>query len=262
MPEILKVENLNFNFSNKPLLKNVSFDVKTGEFFCVVGTNGAGKSTLARILVGLEVAKSGKIVFNFEDTPLVLNEENLAKIRQNLGLVFQNPENQFVAQTVFKELTFNLENKCVSRIEIEKQVKKIAKDFGLDTLLSEIPTALSGGQMQKLAVASSLISGAKILIFDESLSMLDSTTKLKTLKLIKDLNKEQKITVILITHDPEVLINSDRVLKIDNQTAEIQSTSDYILGLPNELLPLTLQFYKSEENPEIKRYIWQQLREI
>ena len=262
MPEILKVENLNFNFSNKPLLKNVSFDVKAGEFFCVVGTNGAGKSTLARILVGLDVAKSGEIVFNFENTALVLNEENLAKIRQNLGLVFQNPENQFVAQTVFKELAFNLENKCVSRSEIEKQVKKIAKDFGLDTLLSEIPTALSGGQMQKLAVASSLISGAKILIFDESLSMLDSATKLKTLKLIKDLNQKQKITVILITHDPEVLINSDRVLKIDNQTAEIQSTSDYILGLPNELLPLTLQFYKNEKNQEIKRYIWQQLREI
>ncbi len=262
MPEILKVENLNFNFSNKPLLKNVSFDVKAGEFFCVVGTNGAGKSTLARILVGLEAAKSGEIVFNFEDLPLVLNEDNLAKIRENLGLVFQNPENQFVAQTVFKELAFNLENKCVSRTEIEKEVKKIAKDFGLNGLLSEIPTALSGGQMQKLAVASSLISGAKILIFDESLSMLDSTTKLKTLKLIKDLNQKQKITVILITHDPEILINSDRVLKIDNQTAEIQSTSDYISGLPNELLPLTLQFYKNEENSEIKRYIWQQLREI
>lgn len=262
MPAILKVEKLNFNFSNKPLLKDISFDVKEGEFFCVVGTNGAGKSTLARILVGLEAAKSGDIVFNFDGSPLVLNEENLTKIRQNLGLVFQNPENQFVAQTVFKELAFNLENKCVSRPEIEKQVKKTAKDFGLDNLLSEIPTALSGGQMQKLAVASSLISGTKILIFDESLSMLDSTTKQKTLKLIKDLNKEQKITVILITHDPEVLINSDRVLKIDNQTVEIQSTSDYILSLPDELLPLTLQFYKNEENPEIKGYIWQQLQEI
>lgn len=262
MPTILKVEKLNFNFSNKPLLKDISFDVKAGEFFCVVGTNGAGKSTLARILVGLEAAKSGEIIFNFESTPLVLNEENLAKIRQNLGLVFQNPENQFVAQTVFKELAFNIENKCVSREDIKKQVNKIASDFGLDSLLSEIPTALSGGQMQKLAVASSLISGAKILIFDESLSMLDSITKQKTLKLIKDLNKEQKITVILITHDPEVLINSDRVLKIDKQTAEIQSTSDYISALSDELLPLTLQFYKNEENPEIKRYIWQQLREI
>ena len=262
MPTILKVEKLNFNFSNKPLLKDISFDVKAGEFFCVVGTNGAGKSTLARILLGLEAAKSGEIIFNFDSTPLVLNEENLTKIRQNLGLVFQNPENQFVAQTVFKELAFNLENKCVSRTEIEKQVKKVAKDFGLDGLLSEIPTALSGGQMQKLAVASSLISGAKILIFDESLSMLDSITKQKTLKLIKDLNKEQKITVILITHDPEVLINSNRLLKIDKQTAEIQSTSDYISALPDELLPLTLQFYKNEENPEIKRYIWQQLREI
>ncbi len=262
MPTILKVENLNFDFSNKPLLKDISFDVKAGEFFCVVGTNGAGKSTLARILVGLEAAKSGEIIFNFDSTPLVLNEENLTKIRQNLGLVFQNPENQFVAQTVFKELAFNLENKCVSRTEIEKQVKKVAKDFGLDGLLSEIPTALSGGQMQKLAVASSLISGAKILIFDESLSMLDSITKQKTLKLIKDLNKEQKITVILITHDPEVLINSDRLLKIDKQTAEIQSTSDYISTLPGELLPLTLQFYKNEDNPEIKIHIWQQLREI
>ena len=262
MPAILKVENLNFNFSNKPLLKDISFDVKAGEFFCVVGTNGAGKSTLARILVGLEAAKSGEIVFNFDGSPLILNEENLTKIRQNLGLVFQNPENQFVAQTVFKELAFNLENKCVSRAEIEKQVKKIAKDFGLDGLLLEIPTALSGGQMQKLAVASSLISGAKILIFDESLSLLASITQQRTLKLIKDLNKEQKITVILITHDPEVLINSDRVLKIDRQTAEIQSTADYISALPDELLPLTLQFYKNEEKPEIKRYIWQQLREI
>lgn len=262
MPTILKVEKLNFNFSNKPLLKNISFDVKAGEFFCVVGTNGAGKSTLARILVGLEAAKSGEIVFNFDGSTLILNEENLTKIRQNLGLVFQNPENQFVAQTVFKELAFNLENKCVSREDIKKQVEKVASNFGLDGLLSNIPTALSGGQMQKLAVASSLISGAKILIFDESLSMLDSITKQKTLKLIKDLNKEQKITVILITHDPEVLINSDRVLKIDKQTAEIQSTSDYISELPDELLPLTLQFYKNEENPEIKRYIWQHLREI
>ncbi len=262
MPVILKVEKLNFNFLNKPLLTNISFDVEAGEFFCVVGPNGAGKSTLARILVGLEAAKSGEIVFNFAGTPLVLNEDNLGKIRENLGLVFQNPENQFVAQTVFKELAFNLENKCVERTEIEKQVDKVAKDFGLDNLLSEIPTALSGGQMQKLAVASSLISGAKILIFDESLSMLDSITKQKTLRLIKDLNQKQKITVILITHDPEVLINADRVLKIDNQTAEIQNTSDYILSLPSELLPLTLQFYKNEENPEIKRYIWQQLREI
>lgn len=262
MPTILKVEKLNFNFSNKPLLKDISFDVKAGEFFCVVGTNGAGKSTLARILVGLEAAKSGEIVFNFDGSPLILNEENLTKIRQNLGLVFQNPENQFVAQTVFKELAFNLENKCVSHKDIKKQVDKVASDFGLVGLLSEIPTVLSGGQMQKLAVASSLISGAKIIIFDESLSMLDSITKQKTLKLIKHLNKEQKITVILITHDSEVLINSDRLLKIDKQTAEIQSTSDYISALPDELLPLTLQFYKNEENPEIKRYIWQQLREI
>ena len=129
-------------------------------------------------------------------------------------------------------------------------------------LLSEIPTALSGGQMQKLAVASSLISGAKILIFDESLSMLDTETKQKTLKLIKKINTVDKITVILITHDPEILINADRVLNIDNTKAQVISSSEYIDTLSDKVLPLTLQFYKNEENPGIKRYIWQQLREI
>ena len=262
MPAILEVKNLNFNFQNKPLLTNVSFDVKAGEFFCVVGRNGAGKSTLARILVGLESAKSGVVNFNFNEKTLTLNEANLSKIRENIGLVFQNPENQFVAQTVFKELAFNLENKCVERTEIEKKVKAIANDFDLTELLSEIPTALSGGQMQKLAVASSLISGAKILIFDESLSMLDTETKQKTLKLIKKINTVDKITVILITHDPEILINADRVLNIDNTKAQVISSSEYIDTLSDRVLPLTLQFYKNEENPEIKRYIWQQLREI
>ena len=204
---ILEIKNLSFEY-NKDLqaLKDVSLSVEKGEFVCILGHNGSGKSTLAKLIMGLRVAKSGEIYV--EDQ--LLCKDNIDDIRQKLGIVFQNPDNQFVGITVKDDIAFGLENRNTNRDEMLNKIDYYSKLIGVDHLLSRDPSSLSGGEKQKVAIASVMACEPEIIIFDESTSMLDPKNAKELLSVIKNLKGTK--TIIYITHNLEEALIADRVV--------------------------------------------------
>ena len=142
---LIEVKNLDFSYNGtKKVIKNISFDIKKGDYVTIIGHNGSGKSTLARLLIGLLEAKSGSIKID----GLELNEENVYKIREKIGIVFQNPDNQFIGSTVRDDIAFGLENHMIPQGDMDDIINKYAKEVGLEEFLDKEPTALSGGQKQ------------------------------------------------------------------------------------------------------------------
>ena len=209
---IIKFENVNFNYNeNTPILKNLNFEIFDNEYVCIIGHNGSGKSTISKLLVGLLKPQTGTIkIFVTE-----LNLTNLKKIRNNVGIVFQNPDNQFVGLSVQDDIAFGLENRKVPYEQMNKIINLAAKSVGIENLLNKSSDNLSGGQKQKVAIASILAINPQIMIFDESTSMLDPKSKNKLKKLMYDLKSHAKKTIISITHDMEEVINADRVIVIN-----------------------------------------------
>jgi len=213
---MIEVINLYYKYSEKDVeaLKNINFTIKRGEFVCIVGKNGSGKSTLAKHLNALLIPQKGAVLIDGWNTK---DDSLLFKIRQKVGLVFQNPDNQIVATTVEDDIAFALENLGVPRDEMRKRVDATLKLVGLYEKRETHPHFLSGGQKQRLAIGSVLIMEPDILVLDEPTAMLDITTRLELLKFIEELNKNKKITVVLITHHmDDVLLLADRVIVMDN----------------------------------------------
>ena len=180
---LIEVKNLDFSYNEtKKVIKNISFDIKKGDYVTIIGHNGSGKSTLARLLIGLLEAKSGSIKID----GLELNEENVYKIREKIGIVFQNPDNQFIGSTVRDDIAFGLENHMIPQGDMDDIINKYAKEVGLEEFLDKEPTALSGGQKQRVAIAGVLAMNPDIIIFDEATSMLDPRGK----KDIKDIMRK------------------------------------------------------------------------
>ncbi|MBQ2407820.1 MAG: ATP-binding cassette domain-containing protein, partial [Bacilli bacterium] len=168
MKNIIELKNVNFKYGNKELFKNLNLQIERGTFTTIIGTNGSGKSTLIRIILGLLVA-DGEIKIN----NLELNHKNLKKIISKIGVVLENPDDQFVAETVMDDIAFSLENMNVDKKEIKSRVNKIAKFVGIEDILEREPHSLSGGQKQLVALASALVTDPDILILDEALTMID-----------------------------------------------------------------------------------------
>ncbi len=206
---MIKVKNLSFSYDDKkPILENLSFNIKKGSWVSIVGHNGSGKSTLAKLLIGLLKGTSGSILI--ED--LIMNEENVYEIRKKIGIVFQNPDNQFVGVTVKHDIAFGLENLKVPREEMNNRVFEYAKLVGMEDFLNKEPQNLSGGQKQRVAIAGALAMHKDILIFDEATSMLDPEGVNEVTSLIKRLNNDMNQTIITITHDLDFALKSDHVL--------------------------------------------------
>ena len=207
--ELIKVKNLSFSYDDKkPILENLSFNIKKGSWVSIVGHNGSGKSTLAKLLIGLLKGTSGSILI--ED--LIMNEENVYEIRKKIGIFFQNPDNQFVGVTVKHDIAFGLENLKVPREEMNNRVFEYAKLVGMEDFLNKEPQNLSGGQKQRVAIAGALAMHKDILIFDEATSMLDPEGVNEVTSLIKRLNNDMNQTIITITHDLDFALKSDHVL--------------------------------------------------
>lgn len=206
---IIKVENLCFSYEeNNEVLKEVSFEIEKGSYTTIVGHNGSGKSTLAKLLMGLLKANKGSILIN----DIILNEESVYQVREHLGVVFQNPDNQFIGATVADDIAFGLENKMTPTQDMQQIIETYAdKVEMLPYLLSE-PTKLSGGQKQRVAIAGVLAMDLNIIIFDEATSMLDPKGKEDIKRLINELHENTQITIISITHDMEEISNSDHVI--------------------------------------------------
>ena len=214
MEPILKADHLSFSYDKKTnVLEDVSFSVLKGEYACLVGHNGSGKSTLAKILMGLLPNFEGDVhLFSLE-----LNRENLYQIRAKEGIVFQNPDNQFVGSTVEDDIAFGLENKNVKPGDIRVAVEAFAKEVGMSDFLNHEPEKLSGGQKQRVAIAGVLAMGPDLVIFDEATAMLDPKGKKEVGEVIARLRKERpELTVLSITHDVEEAYLSDHVLVLSD----------------------------------------------
>ncbi len=212
MDNIIQIKDLNFTYQDKVIFKNLNLNIKKNSFVSIIGPNGSGKSTLIRILSGLN-SYDGYITINGH----YLNKENIKIIRRTLGVVFDNPDNQFIGQTVIDDLAFNLENLSYSKEEINKEISYIAKLFKIEKILLSEPSNLNNSTKQKVAIASALIHKPKILMLDESLHQLDNKDKKIVFKALETYKKEHDLTIILITHNQEDTILSDRIIVIDKQ---------------------------------------------
>ncbi|HEW1481176.1 TPA: energy-coupling factor transporter ATPase [Streptococcus pneumoniae] len=222
MKSIIDVKNLSFRYKenqNYYDVKDITFHVKRGEWLSIVGHNGSGKSTTVRLIDGLLEAESGEIVIDGQR----LTEENVWNIRRQIGMVFQNPDNQFVGATVEDDVAFGLENQGLSRQEMKKRVEEALALVGMLDFKKREPARLSGGQKQRVAIAGVVVLRPAILILDEATSMLDPEGRRELIGTVKGIRKDYDMTVISITHDLEEVAMSDRVLVM--KKGEIESTS-------------------------------------
>ena len=209
---LIEVKDLTYGYNEEKLaIDSVSFNIEQGDYVTIIGHNGSGKSTLAKLMAGLLEAKSGQVIID----GLVLNMENLYKIREKLGIVFQNPDNQFIGSTVKDDIAFGLENHLVPSEKMEDIIREYAARVGLSEYLEKEPTALSGGQKQRVAIAGVLAMHPSIIIFDEATSMLDPKGKEDIKALINDLHRDRAFTIISITHDIEEVLHSDDCLVLN-----------------------------------------------
>ena len=222
MKSIIDVKNLSFRYKESQEyydVKDITFHVKRGEWLSIVGHNGSGKSTTVRLIDGLLEAESGEIVIDGQR----LTEENVWNIRRQIGMVFQNPDNQFVGATVEDDVAFGLENQGLSRQEMQKRVEEALDLVGMLDFKKREPARLSGGQKQRVAIAGVVALRPSILILDEATSMLDPEGRRELIETVKGIRKDYDMTVISITHDLEEVAMSDRVLVM--KKGEIESTS-------------------------------------
>ena len=222
MKSIIDVKNLSFRYKESQEyydVKDITFHVKRGEWLSIVGHNGSGKSTTVRLIDGLLEAESGEIVIDGQR----LTEENVWNIRRQIGMVFQNPDNQFVGATVEDDVAFGLENQGLSRQEMKKRVEEALDLVGMLDFKKREPARLSGGQKQRVAIAGVVALRPAILILDEATSMLDPEGRRELIETVKGIRKDYDMTVISITHDLEEVAMSDRVLVM--KKGSIESTS-------------------------------------
>ena len=227
MKSIIDVKNLSFRYKESQEyydVKDITFHVKRGEWLSIVGHNGSGKSTTVRLIDGLLEAESGEIVIDGQR----LTEGNVWSIRRQIGMVFQNPDNQFVGATVEDDVAFGLENQGLSRQEMKKRVEEALALVGMLDFKKREPARLSGGQKQRVAIAGVVALRPAILILDEATSMLDPEGRRELIETVKGIRKDYDMTVISITHDLEEVAMSDRVLVM--KKGSIESTSS-----PSEL---------------------------
>lgn len=249
---ILKVENVSFSYDKKAkVLKDINLEVERGEYLAVIGHNGSGKSTLARLFNALLVPDQGKIYMDELDTSI---KENQFKIRENVGVVFQNPDNQLVASIVVDDVAFGPENLGLPREEIGKRIDFALKAVGMESFKNASPERLSGGQKQRIAIAGVLALKPKILVLDESTSMLDPEGRREVLDVVKKLNQENGVTVITITHYMEEVVDADRVIVINDGEIVLTGTPEEIFKEKQTLKSFGLEL-------PLASYIAEKLRE-
>ena len=222
MKSIIDVKNLSFRYKESQEyydLKDITFHVKRGEWLSIVGHNGSGKSTTVRLIDGLLEAESGEILINGQQ----LTEENIWDLRRQIGMVFQNPDNQFVGATVEDDVAFGLENQGISRQEMKERVEEALNLVGMSDFKKKEPARLSGGQKQRVAIAGVVAQRPAILILDEATSMLDPEGRIELIETVQGIRKDYDMTVISITHDLEEVAMSNRVLVM--KKGIIESTS-------------------------------------
>ncbi len=238
MENIIEVKHLSYRYGKeqRPALNDVSFDVHRGEWLAIVGHNGSGKSTLAKSLDGLLPFTEGTVTID----GMELSPETVWQVREKIGMIFQNPDNQFVGATVEDDVAFGLENRQVTREEMIPRVKAAIEEVGMRDFAQREPSSLSGGQKQRVALAGIVAISPSILILDEATSMLDPLGRQDMLELVGKLRRDQKLTVISITHDIDEAANADRILVIDDGQLVQEASPAEIFALGEKLVDLGL----------------------
>lgn len=194
--------------SEKTVLDGISLDIPSGQFVAILGPNGSGKSTLAKHLNVLLLPAEGTVWINGKDTKDV---EKLWQIRSQVGMVFQNPDNQIIGTNVEEDVAFGPENKNVPSEQIRKIVKNCLDKVGLWNYRKASPSRLSGGQKQRLAVADALAGSPECIVLDEPTAMLDPVSRKEVIRVIRELNQKEKITIVLITHHTDEVVDADKI---------------------------------------------------
>lgn len=232
MANAVDINNLSFEYEEgAKTIDQISFSVPKGSYTVVLGHNGSGKSTIAKLIIGLLEPETGDITVD----GIHLDEEHLYDVREKVGIVFQNPDNQFIGSTVRDDIAFGLENLCVPTEDMEDIIQTYAKKVNMTEFLDHEPTKLSGGQKQRVAIAGILAMHPSIIILDEATSMLDPRGKIEINNLVHELNQTQNMTILSITHDIEEAALSDHVILLDNGHIIDEGTPEKVLTLKEEL---------------------------
>lgn len=227
---IIELEDIHYRYHEddaREALAGVSLEIRRGEWLAIIGHNGSGKSTLAKVMNGLIEANTGSVVVNGK----MLTAETVFDARRTVGMVFQNPDNQFVGTTVEDDIAFGLENIGLPREEMLERVTKVLDMVKMSEFRTKEPARLSGGQKQRVAIAGVTALEPEVIILDEATSMLDPKGRLEVISTIQKLHKEKKITVISITHDLDEAAQADRVVLMEQ--GQIQQ-----IGTPKEIFKL------------------------
>lgn len=237
MEKLVRVENVSFSYDKpNPFIKNISFNIEKGSYTCIVGANGSGKTTLARLLSGLLISDKGDVFID----GLKINRQNMKEIRKYIGVIFQNPDDQYIASSLKEDIIFSLENHNVNPLKMDEYINDIANKCQVHHLLDKDPNDMSGGEKQKGNLAGVLVTNPKILILDEAYSMLDSVSKKEFHEIIKSLNNEG-MTIVSITHDIDEILISNKIIVMnegnvvfDGDKGEFYrfKASDYGIELP------------------------------
>lgn len=240
MSEIIKIENVSFTYigseDQREALSDVNMSINQGEWVSIIGPNGSGKSTLAKTINGLIAPKAGKITVGGHE----LNDDNVWNIRQMVGMVFQNPDNQFVGSSVQDDVAFGLENLGIPRETMVERIRYALERVGMLEYADKEPARLSGGQKQRVAIAGIVALQPNIIILDEATSMLDPSGRQDVLQTVKDVKNQENLTVISITHDIDEAVESDRIVVMKDGHIKQQGTPSEIFALGNDLIDLGL----------------------
>lgn len=234
---LITLENIMYRYNNDQennILDDVSFTIEKGEWVTIIGANGSGKSTLVKTLNGLNVPQNGNVIID----GLALNEENIWAIRQKVGMVFQNPDNQFVGSTVADDVAFGLENIGMPRDEMIVKIDQALQQVGMQNFKMHEPARLSGGQKQRVAIAGILALAPDIIVLDEATSMLDPKGRAEVLATVQAIKEQNNLTVISITHDLNEAAQADRIfvmekgqIKYENKPEEVFKLGDHLVEL-------------------------------
>ncbi|AOA03281.1 MAG: energy-coupling factor ABC transporter ATP-binding protein [Carnobacterium sp.] len=239
MEKIIKLDDISYKYhpnEEVEALKNVSLSIEKGEWVAIIGHNGSGKSTLAKTINGLLAPTNGTVTVGNQ----LLTEETVWDVRRMVGMVFQNPDNQFVGSTVQDDVAFGLENSGVPRDEMVKRVTDAIDKVKMSDFIEKEPARLSGGQKQRVAIAGVVALRPDIIILDEATSMLDPQGRQEVLATVKAIKEEENLTVISITHDIDEAASANRILVMKNGQLIREGTPQEIFSFGDELIEMGL----------------------
>ena len=239
MQPIIEMKDLTFRYQEEdqtPALNKVSLNINQGEWIAIIGHNGSGKSTLAKTINGLLLPESGSIKVNGQE----INEKNIWEVRRNVGMVFQNPDNQFVGSTVEDDVAFGLENQGVPREEMLVRVRESLEQVRMAVFMRKEPSRLSGGQKQRVAIAGIVALRPNVIILDEATSMLDPEGRLEVIATVKKIKEENNLTVLSITHDIDEAANANRIFVMKKGKLIQEGTPEEIFSQGEKLIELGL----------------------